>query len=310
MQEALGNYQQAQEKLRGVDKIAKSKCLSPISPQDREQLAGEIAELTTTNRRLQEAIDHTTSESKQQTEKYKESEKVMRDEIAALEAQVRSTQTEQFTKLREDNKQLIQDSMGLRRENDMLREKNRTLAQTVGSISHEEESIKDSLMKELNEVQGAKIRLDTELKRAEVEKYWLMRGENGRVELEALRKQLIKQTLKEEKKGRDNLLGPEGRSKNFDSSEKIMEVLSMLESPASRGRDENLLASQTAESAASAKKRHVKSTREIGKREEDEEDSSEEVIAGVKNIKATLERYRKRRSRANPAGKPPVVIIP
>ena len=133
----------------------------------------DINELTLANKRLQDIVDHLNTDIKLQTDKFRENEKGLRDEIASLEAQVKSTQTEQFMKLKYDNKKLIQESTELYKENAKLREKNKSLNLMFDKVSREEELVKNSLLKELEELQNIRSQLDNELKRIEIEKYVL-----------------------------------------------------------------------------------------------------------------------------------------
>ncbi len=83
---------------------------------------------------------------------------------------MKCTQTEQFARLRGDNKRLVEDSVALQEENQRLKDKCRSLAQRFDRVAREEELIKNSLMKELDDVKGLKVQLAAELKRAEIEK--------------------------------------------------------------------------------------------------------------------------------------------
>jgi len=166
----VANYQAQLDRNRNDDEIGKTKYFLRNSKENRGQLLAEISELTAANRRLQDIVDHLNSDIKLQTDKYKENEKNFKEKITTLESQLKRTQTEQFTKLREDNKHLIAENADLKKNSEKLLERNRVLGLNLDKIMRDEELLKNSLMKEFEDVQIIKAQLDNEQKSIELER--------------------------------------------------------------------------------------------------------------------------------------------
>jgi hypothetical protein len=137
----------------------------------RQELLEEIERTGADHKHLQEIFEQQTLDLKLQTEKYKESEKKLREEIASLEQKVKSTQTEEFMKLREDNKRLIQDHISLTENNAALKEKCHGLTQEFAKISKEHEALKQELLQELDDVHYIKAQCAAEAQKLDCERY-------------------------------------------------------------------------------------------------------------------------------------------
>ncbi len=154
----------------------------------REELAGEIKSLSLANKRLQDTVEHLNSDIRQQTSKYRENEKKLNEVIAYLEVQAKSIQTEEFKKLKDDNKALIDDNMRLSKETQSWQDQTANAKLEVREYMATSEALKQNLETELCAIKGLKAKLAKELELVKLQKYvrilfagmnWLQRRSVG-----------------------------------------------------------------------------------------------------------------------------------
>lgn len=149
-----------------------------------------------------------------------ESEATMKEKIKGMESQIITTDSEEYQKLRGDNKKLIQQNLSYEHEIAKLREKIKAMSEQLHKISLDEEIIKNELLKELNDVQKLKSQLNRDTKKVELEKY-IRKNLIFRIDLQNEKKKLIKMSLVEEDKTKQDKIAknvtidPLSRAQNY-----------------------------------------------------------------------------------------------
>ena len=138
---------------------------------NRKELVKEMDELLTANKKLQEEIALITTELTKKSDKYKELEKMYKEEISNLEAEVKRTKTEEFVRLRDDNKKLIEENICLKKHSENLEGKIKLFNQSFSETSKEVEDLKNLLLTELDNAKLLMITLNNEKKIIDLEKY-------------------------------------------------------------------------------------------------------------------------------------------
>jgi len=139
-------------------------------PKNREELMTEIKQLKSQNKRLNDTVDQLNGDLRLQTQKFKENEAQLKEEINYLVIQAKSTQTEEFKKLKDDNKILIEENKELKKQIKTLNKELEKCKHGISELLENEKKMKDQVSNEINELSELKKKYNSELEKINFQK--------------------------------------------------------------------------------------------------------------------------------------------
>ena len=154
-------------------------------PKSKKVLQQEIAEYVQKNKHIEDTLINLQQEYKTQNQKFKEEQKKLINEIEVRKMQAKSIQTEQYHKLLNDNKRLVNENIELMQKNKVIKDQITVKENIINDIVKQLEKLKTDFSGEMSELYSLKEMLTFEKHRLALE----------RKEFEKQKSQIINQSL-------------------------------------------------------------------------------------------------------------------